>query len=192
VMGGADCEGLRPGSLAQPANAVSSLAFAAVGLWLLWRGRPEGAGRLWRTAGVGAFIAVGLGSFAYHGPQPHWASLAHDGTIVWLVAVLVAHALCVLRRSRAGRGSLGALVAAWTPAALWMAPAVVAYMAGRTGSPLCDPASLWQPHALWHALSAVALGVAVRDGAVSRSAARGQRTSRMPSIPPDRWPGREQ
>lgn len=161
VMGGADCEGLRPGGLAQPANAGSSLAFAAVGVWLLWRGRPVGAGRLMRIGSAGGFIAVGLGSVAYHGPQPDWAGLAHDGAIAWLVVVLVTHALGVLRRPGVGRGALGELVADWTPAAVWMVPAAVAYMAGRTGSPLCDPASLWQPHAVWHALSAVGLGRAV-------------------------------
>ena len=173
VMGGADCEGLRPGILAQPANAVSSLAFAAVGLWLLWRGRPAGAGRLTRLAGAGAFIAVGLGSVAYHGPQPDWAGLAHDGAIAWLVVVLVTQALGVLRRPGAGRSPLGELVAAWTPAALWMVPAAVAYTAGRTGSPLCDPASLWQAHAAWHTLSAVGLGCAVAS--VSPSSGRSAR-----------------
>lgn len=168
VMGGADCEGLRPGGLAQPANAVSSLAFAAVGLWLLWRGRPAGGGRLTRIAGAGAFIAVGLGSYGYHGPQPDWAGLAHNGAIAWLVVVLVTHALGVLRRPGDGRGAPGDLVAAWKPAAMWMVPAAVAYVAGRTGSPLCDPASLWQPHAVWHALSAVGLGRAVATGRPSR------------------------
>ncbi len=40
---------------------------------------------------------------------------------------------------------------------------------GRTGGPLCDPDSLLQGHALWHVLTAVALGawaVAVLDGPV--------------------------
>lgn len=191
LMGGADCEGLRPGILAQPANAVSSLAYVAVGLWLLRRGRPAARGRLARLAGAGAFMAVGLGSLAYHGPQPDWADLAHDGSIAWLVVVLVAHAHGVLTRPGVGRGGVGELVAAWTPAAIWMVPAAVAYLAGRTGSSLCDPSSLWQPHAVWHALSAVALGLAVGGGSVSRPPRR-QRTSRTPSIPPERWPGREQ
>ena len=188
VMGAADCEGLRPGILAQPANAVSSLAFAAVGLWLLWRGRTAGAGRLTRLAGAGAFIAVGLGSFAYHGPQPDRAGLAHDGAIAWLVVVVVAHALGVLRRPEVGQGALGGLVAAWAPAAMWMVPAGVAYMAGRSGSPLCDPASLWQPHAAWHALSAVGLGHAVATVSPppsGRSAPRPGRWTR-PIRPPDR------
>src|SRR5688500_20040889 len=92
VMGGADCEGLRPGILAQPANALSSLAFVAVGIWLLWRGRPADGGRLARLAGAGAFVAGGLGSPAYHGPQPDWADLAPDGSIAWVGGVLVAAA----------------------------------------------------------------------------------------------------
>jgi hypothetical protein len=185
VMGGADCEGLRSGFLAQPANAVSSLAFAAVGLWLLWRGRPAGARRLTRLAGAGAFLAVGLGSAAYHGPQPDWGGLAHDGAIAWLVMVLLSRALGVLRRPGVARGALAELVASWTPAALWMVPAAVAYGAGRTGSPLCDPASLWQAHAAWHVLSAVGLGraVATVSASTGRSAPRPGRWT-LPVRPP--------
>ena len=174
VMGGADCEGLRAGGLAQPANAVSSLAFAAVGVWLLWRGRAVGAGRPLRIAGAAGFVAVGLGSFAYHGPQPGWAVPAHDAAIAWLVMVLVTHALAGLRRPGVGRGALGELVAAGRPAAVWMVPAAVAYMAGRTGSPFCEPASLWQPHAAWHALSAVGLGRAVRAFGPGQTPLRGR------------------
>ncbi len=38
-----------------------------------------------------------------------------------------------------------------------LAVGVTAYLAGRTGSPLCRPDSLLQPHALWHVLTAVAM-----------------------------------
>ena len=44
---------------------------------------------------------------------------------------------------------------------------LVAYVAGRSGSSLCHPASLLQPHAAWHVLSAVGLGLAVVASAVS-------------------------
>ena len=36
--------------------------------------------------------------------------------------------------------------------------AVVAYLAGRTGSPVCAPGSAFQWHGAWHVLSAVAIG----------------------------------
>jgi hypothetical protein len=39
--------------------------------------------------------------------------------------------------------------------------AVVAYAAGRTSSSFCWPDSLWQPHALWHIASAVAIGLGI-------------------------------
>jgi hypothetical protein len=31
------------------------------------------------------------------------------------------------------------------------------WVLGRTGAPLCDPDTLWQPHGAWHLLSAGAL-----------------------------------
>lgn len=45
----------------------------------------------------------------------------------------------------------------WAGAVAAMAIAVVLFIAGRTGGPLCDSASLFQGHALWHVLSAGAL-----------------------------------
>src|SRR5207302_1354093 len=61
----------------------------------------------------------------------------------------------------------GPVYAAGRASAAWMAPALVAYVAGRSGSSLCRPASLLQPHAAWHVLSAVGLGLAVVASAVS-------------------------
>jgi hypothetical protein len=61
-----------------------------------------------------------------------------------------------------------ATAAAWRAAAAWTAPALAVYWAGRTGSPLCRPASMFQPHAAWHALSAIALGLAVAGCAARR------------------------
>jgi len=163
ALGGSDCERLRSGWLAQPANAVTSLVYVAVGLGLLWRsGRPavrRGAVR----AGALGLVAVGVGSIAYHGPQPGWAVLAHDGSIVGL-ALVIAGNIWVLSRSSVPAGPV---YAAGRASAAWMAPALVAYVAGRSGSSLCRPASLLQPHAAWHVLSAVGLGLAVVASAVS-------------------------
>ena len=51
------------------------------------------------------------------------------------------------------------------PSPRWYATALVAlgiglamFLAGRTGSPLCDSMRLWQAHAGWHILAAVFLG----------------------------------
>jgi hypothetical protein len=147
-FGHTDCERIVDAALAQPVLAVTSLAYVVAGVTvLLWpvRVRAPLAG----AAGV-ALVAVGAGSFAYHGPQPSWAELAHDLPIVALGAVYAAGLVLTVRRRRR-----------WSP---WAAPAAVfalalaAYAAGRSGSPLCRPDSLWQYHGAWHVLSAVAAG----------------------------------
>jgi hypothetical protein len=147
-LGLSDCESIRDGLLAQPVNAVSSLAFvAAAGAVLRLAGREGGP----RGAIVGAYgaslLAVGVGSFAYHGPQPAWAQQAHDAPIpvvVFLALVVLAGAWRVRERRQRGIRVLGAT----------LGMALLAYVAGRTGSPLCVSDSLWQPHALWHVLAA--------------------------------------
>jgi len=204
ALGGSDCEALRSGWLAQPANAVSSLAYVAAGVWLLWRATRSGSARAMLVAAGAAMVGVGVGSVAYHGPQPDWARTLHDGSIVWLALVIIGHNLWLLTRTSLRRAVLsaapalaavplvpgsgagsrlpgpvvvaGVLVAgavlarptitaaarvAWRRSALWMAPALAAYVAGRTGSALCRPGLLWQPHAAWHVLSAAGLLCAV-------------------------------
>ena len=107
-FGHSDCERIVGTALAQPVLAVTSLAYVAAGMVVLcWAMRLRAP--LAGTAGV-ALVAVGAGSFAYHGPQ------------------------------------LG----------------LVAYAAGRSGSPLCRPDSLWQYHGAWHVLSGAAAGWAAR------------------------------
>jgi hypothetical protein len=44
-----------------------------------------------------------------------------------------------------------------------LAAGSAAYLAGRTGGPLCRPDSLLQPHALWHLLTAVAMAAWATD-----------------------------
>ena len=194
ALGGSDCEGLRAGWLAQPANAVSSVAYVVVGLWLLgrWRSRPPGSRRGVLLAGAAGLGAVGIGSVAYHGPQPDWAHLAHEVSVAALALLFVGLVLRLAARAGARRAA-SVIVRAWRPAAACMVPALAAYVAGRTGSSLCHPGSLWQPHAAWHVLSAVSFGLAL--SALSPAAPDApvrQRTSRTPSMPAERWPGREQ
>jgi hypothetical protein len=116
-----------------------------------------------------------LGSFAYHGPQPGWAPVAHDGSIAALI--LLGAALMVLAAAQ-GRATSSAMTA-WKRAALWMALALAAFVSGRTGGWLCDPGAPWQPHALWHVLSAVALRQAVLGCAQLRAT---ERTAPEPSL----------
>src|SRR5207248_2965547 len=152
ALGGSDCEQIRSGWLAQPANAVSSLAYGAVGAWLLRRPPAPAGRRPALLAGGGALIGVGVGSFAYHGPQPGWAPLAHDGSVLGLAAVMIADNVGLLARGgvrrAAGYGvpsAVTALVLAATGRAALVGPALlVAVVAGaalalRPAAPAAPP-----------------------------------------------------
>jgi hypothetical protein len=158
-----DCERLRPGWLAQPANAISSLAYLAVGAWLLWQSFRSSVDRPARLAAGSATVGVGVGSIAYHGPQPGWASLAHD-VGVWSLALVI---LVENVRMLAVPTTRRLVMAAWRSTAPWMALALAAYVAGRAGSRYCHPSAVWQFHAIWHVLSAVVLGWLVRGCSIN-------------------------
>jgi hypothetical protein len=150
-FGHSDCERIVDGVLAQPVLAVTSLAYVAAGIAVLsWAVRVKGL--LAGAAGV-ALVAVGAGSFAFHGPQPSWAGLAHDWSIVAVGAV---YAAGLARSARRQRWSV------WLTAVGVFVLGLAAYAAGRSGSPLCRPDSLWQYHGAWHVLSAAAAGWAAR------------------------------
>jgi hypothetical protein len=158
AMAESDCEQLRSGWLAQPANAISSAAFALVGAWVLWRSRDAGARRAFLVVGGLAMVGTGVGSVAYHGPQPGWAHVVHDGSTLVLVALIAGATTWHL----IGASTRPLALQAWKAAAPWAVLAAAAYVAGRIGSPFCRPTSIWQPHAAWHALSALGLGTAAR------------------------------
>ncbi len=138
-------------------NAVSSLAYVAVGGWLLVRAGDPDRDRLALLTTGAALAGVGVASTGYHGPQPMWMEPVHDAAIVCLGVVLVGHTArrFIRRHRRVGDGSTRGW---WVVATACGAAGLAAYVAGRTGGPLCRPESLWQPHAAWHALSALALG----------------------------------
>lgn len=148
-FGHSDCERIVDGALAQPILAVTSLAYVAAGLVVLyWAMR-------WRAplslAAAIVLVAVGTGSFAFHGPQPSWAKPAHDLPVIAAGVVYAA----ILARGRRTRWR-----SVWAPAAGVFALGLIAYAAGRSGSPLCRPDSLWQYHGAWHVLTAAAAVVA--------------------------------
>jgi hypothetical protein len=141
-FGHSDCERIVGGALAQPVLAVTSLAYVVAGMAVLsWAVRVRAP--LAGAAGV-ALVAVGAGSFAYHGPQPSWAELAHDWPIVAVGAVYFAGLAQSVRRQQ---------WSAWATPAGVFALGLAAYAAGRSGSPLCRPDSLWQYHGVSHVLS---------------------------------------
>jgi hypothetical protein len=161
VLGGSDCEQIGTGWLAQPVNALSSLAFVPAGVWVAAQARESTGWRRWEALGVGAaLVANGVGSFAYHGTQPPWAQVAHDAPIVAIVALLAANELgrraqpLPVSEPERERRRVGRIALATGAAALG------AYALGRTGSPACRPESLFQWHAVWHGLAAVSLAAA--------------------------------
>lgn len=89
-LGASDCEVVGAGLLAQPANALSSLAYVLVGLaigaWGIWSARARAP---WVGFG-GVVVAIGIGSFLYHGPQIGPALWLHDASIAGAVAFIAA------------------------------------------------------------------------------------------------------
>lgn len=152
-MGCSDCERLRDGWLAQPVNALTSLAFVgAAGLVLA---RCGGAGG--RRGEVRAFSAmlalVGAGSVAFHGPQPPGAKAMHDLPIPMLLGLAVGTPL--VRRSRGRVPAPGWSARRGSVLAGAAGAAGLAYAGGRTGAPTCHPDSLLQLHGAWHTLAAL-------------------------------------
>jgi len=200
-IGESDCETIGSGFLAQPINAISSLAFAVIGLAAMWWAtRVQGNERVVRVVFGVLMVLTGAGSVMFHGPQGPGSQFGHDVTFlvtVWFVAVV--NVAVTLRWKRAFSWALiivGGLVISlalvlspgltnvlmvvtvillvisdvtlhrkgrvrtrWYVASLVaIIAAVVMFLLGRTGAPLCDPDSLFQGHGVWHLLGAVALG----------------------------------
>lgn len=90
-----DCERCRPGLVAQPVNAASSLAFVVAGALALRSSRRRGVGAPAEVAVGWSAIAAGLGSVAYHGPGTVLGRYLHDASLLSLLATtaLADHAL---------------------------------------------------------------------------------------------------
>jgi hypothetical protein len=175
----ADCETIGAGFLGQPVNTLTTIALLVTGVVIMSL-RPD---RRWVGLGL---AATGIGSFLFHGPMPPGSEWAHDVTLVWLISlvagigarwehfthlpallvlavalalfpvvadpvavVMTAVALLrILRRDRSG----------FAMAPLLLLAVVALYgRLGATGGPLCDPSSIFQPHAVWHLSSALAV-----------------------------------
>jgi hypothetical protein len=152
-LGAGDCERLHGGLIAQPVNTASALAYVAAGAWLAGRGLRRDQGVM---AAFGlAVAAAGIGSVDYHGPGSPAARVLHDGGL-YAVAGYVAWTE-VARRVGRSRPTPREQVA-YRVALAAAAAGLACWWAGRTASPWCDPDSLLQLHAAWHALGAAALG----------------------------------
>ena len=95
-IGASDCEFLRDEALAQPVNALTSLAYVVVGLLVITRAsitrRPLAAALVYGTCLVG----VGLGSVLFHGPQPDGSRVLHDLPILFTLVFIVAYDLSLI------------------------------------------------------------------------------------------------
>jgi hypothetical protein len=139
-----DCERIRPGLVAQPVNTASSLAYCAAGAWVIQRAPGDGLCRLLGSASV----AAGVGSILYHGPGGRTSRRLHDGSAVVLTGAIIA----VLARRPAGGRAVAAVGC--------LAAGGAMHGASRSGRPLCRPDSVFQGHAAWHVLTAVAVVLA--------------------------------
>jgi hypothetical protein len=118
-LGASDCEEIRPGLLAQPANAVSSLAYVAAGAWVGGLGVRQG--RPAAEAFGGLLATVGVGSVLYHGPCPPGAQQAHDASLAAALGVVVLHNTAAVT-GRAGLVRGGIQLATGVAAALPVLP----------------------------------------------------------------------
>ncbi len=200
AIGESDCENIGAGFLAQPVNAISSLAFVLFGIIVVVSAVSQPRNERVNRFIVGTLmIATGGGSVLFHGPQGPASHFLHDATIlltmaaiatmniagllhwtekrVWLILgatgvgvtavllvwpassnVVAAMALIVLIVQDVALHRSGSIRTRWWVAAIVaMAVALLFFVAGRTGGPFCDSASLVQGHALWHILAATAL-----------------------------------
>ena len=156
VLGASDCERVRRGGLAQPCNAVTSLAFVVAGAFILGRGVRSRHRRAERIVFGATAVAIGIGSALYHGPQPTYARWAHDLPIIGLLLQVAWSEIDRLRRgARPEPRTYAAALAS-------MGLGTVAYVGGRTSSRLCDPDSALQLHGVWHVCAAVSMAAYAR------------------------------
>jgi Ceramidase len=157
-VGGSDCEHIGQGLLAQPANALTSLAYMVAGLLLLWRALAgRSSARLAPAVYAAAVVGVGVGSAAFHGPTPAWGRFAHDLSIAAILAVIIGYDVALIRGApvREGLAVFGVLLgpcavvlAVWPDAsnaldAVLVAVAVVAEVAAARSNAGRKRVSSW-------------------------------------------------
>ena len=196
-----DCELIRTGFPAQPADTLTALAFVVAGAHLATRRRGTGPvvyGLLLAAVGATSFMMHGVGldglvesiaviSLAlwialWAGPGPTRSAVrvcagatVAAGMLVWLAP----DARHIATGVALGAGVL--LLIRLRSSQLWIAFGVAAgaaavYLLSRAGGPWCVPSSPLQGHGLWHLMMATALWL-VGDALAARPASR-QRTAK--------------
>jgi len=169
--GAGDCEA-RIETWGQPTLALSSAAYVAAGLYLVWwaRGRADvNRGEVWLFAA--GLAAAGVGSIDYHGPAVGPEPLLHDGGLAIALAIAFGIDLSRLGAGRRALWALGigtgvllgiiALQPTWSPALAGVAAVglvgaeAAVYRRGlrRIGAPIAVAAGLLVSGAVVFALS---------------------------------------
>lgn len=95
-IGESDCEELGEGFLVQPINALTSFAYVAVGLAIALVAAGRSSRPVDSYVYAACVAAVGLGSVAFHGPQPEGSRFMHDLPILIAVVFIAVWDLRVL------------------------------------------------------------------------------------------------
>lgn len=187
LTGTCDCETVGVDGIRQPVNALSSLGFLVAGTLVLvqtTRSHLRLFGAALLTAGIASFVshaavrdwshtldslgvkAVVLFLVIYPLTRTRmviapytagllliWAAeLSWPATARPLLILLTTAAIVINLSSPASRASRSIRLGM-----VGLVAAALAWWLGRSASFLCEPDSLWQPHALWHLLAAGAL-----------------------------------
>ncbi len=95
-IGESDCEELGTGLLVQPINALTSFAYVGVGLAIAIVALRRRGNRVSDLVYAACLVAVGLGSVAFHGPQPLGSRLMHDLPILVTALFIATEDLALL------------------------------------------------------------------------------------------------
>jgi hypothetical protein len=114
-VGTSDCEHIGQGFIGQPVNTFSSLAYVAVGALLLWRAlRGQSTSGAVLMVYATTVVAIGFGSFVFHGPMPSWGRFVHDVPIAAVLAFVIGYDVALVRDTgvRAAFGAFALLLGA--------------------------------------------------------------------------------
>ncbi len=151
---------------AEPFNALSSLAYAAVAIYFIWRWRNTLREQVWLASLLGLLLAVGVASFAAHTFSVRLTHLLNGAFTAAFMALafylLATHALRLTMLHSLGltagllalSGALGSLAGMLhAQQQLAYLPALILLMVAGAAVP--PPAKFW----LWGAAAAFAIGL---------------------------------
>lgn len=138
--------------------------------WHLGRVRGDPRAASWLSVLAGIAVASGWLWSPAAGP-----AVLGVVAVLMVVAIAIEH-LAAQARARERRSS-ARVGTRFPPVAALAVMAVSTWVAGHAASPLCDPASYVQPHALWHLSSAALIVTWFRWSETTTRAARSGRPS---------------